>query len=778
MLAFANLRKTKGNTISLFSLFLIAALLLNAGLLVFINFGGFFDKSSKELNSSNIYYIISRNLYDDEVEDFIKNNDNVIEMQKEESIWANADTKYSGETRESFLLINDADVTRTMSKWKFVGDHLTPDKMSIYLPYIYQLDGGYNLNDQFEVSIDDSKFTFTIKGFTEDVYFSSTETGFFGIYLPHETYEWLSSELGDSYKATLIFANLKKLNTDVETGIRDITSAKSISASADFTDTMFSIDLSLVKLSRVMMANMVSIMIVAFAVIIAVVCVIVIRFRIGNSIEDDMTKIGSLKAIGYTSRQIILSIVIQFILIAFSGSTTGISLSYLITPVLSDVFAQQSGLMWVQGFDGMISSIALCLILFIVFIVAFITAGCINKLNPIVALRGGMITHSFRKNHLPLSTSKGNLSIVLAFKSILQNMKQSIMITIILIAVSFAGTFSVVMFYNTTIDTKTFKETPGIEISNVIAALKPDLDQAELIENIKNMSDVRKLQFIDQVMVKADKSEVLVYVMDDYSTKETVTIYEGRYPLHSNEVALAGYLANIIEKNIGDSIILKIGDNQEQFIITGFTQGANMGGMNASIRTDGIKKLDPEFKQLALQIYLNKDVNAGEFLKNLENLYGDSFLSVIDMDKSMELGTSVYTSIISKVGISILIVTIAVDILVLYFVISSSIIRRKRELGIHKAIGYTTIQLMNQLTLGFILPIFAGVCIGSVIGITQTNPIMTIAQKSMGIMKADYIITPIWIALFGVSIVIVSYITSMLLTYRIHKISAYALVSE
>jgi putative ABC transport system permease protein len=45
-------------------------------------------------------------------------------------------------------------------------------------------------------------------------------------------------------------------------------------------------------------------------------------------------------------------------------------------------------------------------------------------------------------------------------------------------------------------------------------------------------------------------------------------------------------------------------------------------------------------------------------------------------------------------------------------------------------------------------------------------------------MKADYIITPIWIALFGVSIVIVSYITSMLLTYRIRKISAYELISE
>lgn len=55
---------------------------------------------------------------------------------------------------------------------------------------------------------------------------------------------------------------------------------------------------------------------------------------------------------------------------------------------------------------------------------------------------------------------------------------------------------------------------------------------------------------------------------------------------------------------------------------------------------------------------------------------------------------------------------------------------------------------------------------------------MSVAQRAMGITKANFIITPVWIALFGVAIVIVSYITSMLITYRIRKISAYALISE
>ena len=777
MLVFANIRKTKGHTVSLFIMFLIAALLLNAGLLVYINFGGFFDNTIKELNTSNIYYIIPSDTYNSEVEDLITNNKNVIEMQKEESLWATAVTEYNDDTREEFFLLSDADNIRNMSKWKFVGEHLPSDAMSVYVPYRYKQDG-YKLNDEFKMSFKDATITFTIKGFIEDIFFSASDTGVMGIYLPHDTYEMVSSELNDTCKATVIFANLKHINKEVETEIRELTKASEVSSSSDITKTIFSLDLAIIKLSRVMMASMVSVMIVAFAIIIVAVCLIVVIFRIGNSIEDDMTKIGSLKAIGYTCKQIVLSIVMQFGLIAFAGSIAGIALSYLATPLLSDVFAKQSGLLWVQGFDGSISSIALCLLLIIVVIVAFFAARRINKLHPIVALRGGIITHSFYKNHIPLSTSKGSLPIVLALKSLLQNKKQGIMISIILIAVSFAGTFAVVMFYNTTIDTKTFFETPGVELSNAVAIIKPDSDTTKFLDNIENWNEVRKVQFIDQAMVSIDKNQIIAYVMEDYSSKETNSVYQGRYPLHSNEIVLAGHLAEMIEKKIGDSVTVKIGDTQADFIITGLSQGAYMGGMNVSIQLDGMIKLNPDFKQQSLQIYLNKNENADEIVQKIKTLYGDVLMSATDMDKIMEQGTGVYIAIVSKVGIAILVVTILVVILVLYFVINSSVTRRKRELGIQKAIGFTTFQLMNQLSFGFLPPIIVGVCIGSMLGIMRTNAIMSVAQRAMSIMKANYIITPGWIALFGVAIVIVSYVTSMLITYRIRKISAYALVSE
>lgn len=782
MLTVSNIRKTIGHTISLFIMFLIAALLLNSGLLISFNFNKFFNDTCNELNTSNIYYTMPSRIYDDVLRQYIRDHENLISMQEEYSIWADVKVKYNDEERGLTLLMNDASFNRDLSKWKFVGEHLPveSDEMSIYLPSIFRESGNYNLNDNFLIHLtaNNKKLDFTIKGFIEDIFFSSMETGALGIYLPHDTFVMVSDLLGESHDAVLIYANLKEINKDIEIGIKELTGLEATTYSSNLSNLLLSFDIEIIETSRVLMAFMMAVMVIAFAFIIVAVCLIVVRFRISNSIEEDMAKIGSLKAIGYTSRQIILSIVLQFVLIALTASILGIILSYMTTPIISDVFAQQSGIKWIQGFDLYISTMSLGLIIIIVMLIAYISSRKIKRLNPIVALRGGIITHNFKKNHLPLEHSRGNISFFLAIRNLLQNKKQGIMITIIMFAVSFTGVFAVVMFYNTTVDTKAFNETPGIELSNVVLSLKTDTDHDRIKEEVINMEGVRKAQYIDDVMVVVNKYEVRAFVMEDYGAKETDTIYEGRYPKHANEIAIAGHLAKMLNKDIGDSISVEYSGVKEDYLITGFTQGTFMGGINASIRRDGFIKINPNYKEQSLQIYLDKDYDAGILSKKLEGLYKEEKLAITDMDYEIGVGAGVYTDIVSKVGITILVVTIAVVILVLYFVINSSIIRRKRELGIQKAIGYTTYQLMNQISMGLLPSTIIGVVIGCLVSATKSNAIMSLVQRGMGIMKANYVVVPLWIIEFAILLIVVSYITSILLTYRVRKISAYALITE
>jgi putative ABC transport system permease protein len=119
-----------------------------------------------------------------------------------------------------------------------------------------------------------------------------------------------------------------------------------------------------------------------------------------------------------------------------------------------------------------------------------------------------------------------------------------------------------------------------------------------------------------------------------------------------------------------------------------------------------------------------------------------------------------------------------VIILVLYFVISSSVIRKRRELGIQKAIGYTTLNLMNQISISFLFPMIFGISVGCVLGAAAANPLMALAMSGAGVVKANFIIPPAWIAVTGAGMAILSYAAGMFITWRIRKISAYALVTE
>ncbi len=785
----SNIRKTKSATATLIIMFIIASFLLNAGLLVLINYGSFFNKLKNELKPTDAYCFVPDSLYTNAVKDFLNRNEHIEKTQIMEVLSIGAKMDMKGTEKDYPIMFCNMDEEREVSKWKFVDNHLPPENMSVYIPDYFKAVGGYRLNDKITLKYLDADtntektLDFTIRGYVEDIFFSSTDTGYISFYLPDETYNQVKNILfNQKYKAHVVFTDLDdaKNSSKIDSGIRDILQLNSSSLIAgDSSEMLIVIDIDLVELSRCMMASIVSLMMVMFALIIAVVCLLVVRFRIVNSIEDDMMKLGSLKAIGYTSRQIILSILLQFGLIAGIGSIAGIALSYPALPAVASVFEQQSGLKWTQGFDGAISFMAFAILLLIVAFVSFFAARHVIRLSPINALRGESTARKYKKNRLPLEKAKGSLPFALAFKSICQNIKQSTMIAVVVMVVTFTGAFGVIMFYNTAIDAKTFAEVPGMEICNSIAVLNPEMDQTDAVNKIKAMDHVRKVQYFDEVKVKVDDVEASSYVMADYKGKETRLTYEGRYPEAHNEITLAGVLAERLDKKIGDMVTVGYGDKQETFQVVGLSNGSQMGGQNVSILTQDFQRLNPEFKPQSLFIYLNDGTDADAFTQKIESTFDrELLLSAVDFDKGMAEGMASYQNIVKVMGIVMLVITMLVVALVLYFVIGSSIIRRKRELGIQKAIGFTTLQLMHQVSVSFTVPIILGAIAGSLLGAFYTNPMMSIAMKSAGVMKANFIVDSVWIAFFGGVTIVFSYLLSMLVTWRIRKISAYALVTE
>ncbi|MBQ1536983.1 MAG: FtsX-like permease family protein, partial [Ruminococcus sp.] len=191
----------------------------------------------------------------------------------------------------------------------------------------------------------------------------------------------------------------------------------------------------------------------AFAAVIMAICLIIIVFTINNNISRDVTNIGALKAVGHTVGQIRAALTAEYLLLGFIGSVAGIALSYALYPVLEYLCIRQiTGIIWENRFFPEKSFGVLAGVLAAIVVTAFLSTIKIRSLHPATALRFGLQSNSFKKNHLPLDETKGGLNFLLAVKSALQNKAQNVIIFCIVLSVTFVTMFSGVLYYNTQVD--------------------------------------------------------------------------------------------------------------------------------------------------------------------------------------------------------------------------------------------------------------------------------------------------------------------------------------
>ena len=107
-LAMANIRKSKSASVSLFIFILIAALLLNIGLMGITQINPFFDHKADELNDPHVVFVTDQESYDPIYGEYITNYPGVIRTETEEII--NMDTaKFNfgnGELSNSAIFYN------------------------------------------------------------------------------------------------------------------------------------------------------------------------------------------------------------------------------------------------------------------------------------------------------------------------------------------------------------------------------------------------------------------------------------------------------------------------------------------------------------------------------------------------------------------------------------------------------------------------------------------------------------------------------------------------
>ncbi len=776
MLSLSNIRKNKGQTINLLAVIFITGFLLNLGLLLLFNFTKFYDKLCEEDHSPHAAFLMNPSSYKPIQSTYLKSYPGVTELEEQEVLSDTANIKYNGDIMPGMFIMVKSSAKQYMNPLKLVGPSTPLDDSSIYLPYIMKTGGNMKLGDDFFISVEGQEYHFTIAGFTEEVFFGSNTIQCYRFYLSDKGYDRLKVSLPSS---TRILQAVRMKNPSYSDRlIKDFSNKFYYQTATDNISSYYYSSYANVKMSRTFLSGITSMIFVALAAVILLVSLVVIRFRIHNTMEESMVNIGILKALGYQSRQIIASLVLQFTGITTVAILLGTVLSYAVLPLISDILKMQTALIWKQGFDPLISFIALFTILFIIFADTVLTSLRIRTMHPLTALRGGIPTHNFRYNFFPLETSHGNLTLLLAAKNVFLNIKQNLMIFVVIIAITFASASVLSIYYNIGLHPDSFADLVAGEVPDAIFVVKDPVNSAKIMKDIQESANVDKAIYYSGRSVLVNGNEAQGYITSDFSLTEGKMLYRGRYPKHDNEIALSGPLSQQTGKKIGDTVSITYNGNNYNYLITGLIQSMNDNGNGLSITTDGMKRLYPKFMPERVYVYMKNAADTQNLINELIKTNGRLFVNTLNMKKLVGVQLGVYGSVFATITSVITVITCFVVILVLYLVLKTSILRRRHEIGIQKAIGFTSFQLMNQLLLCFSPSVIAGVAAGCILGIYCFNPLFVILVQSLGIMTASMPASYSLTVLLGIGIILLSYVISLLITLRIRKITPYMLVSE
>ncbi|MCL1936092.1 MAG: ABC transporter permease [Defluviitaleaceae bacterium] len=778
MLTKSNLIKNKSQSLSIFIVMLLVSLFLNIGLVIYIDVVNFLHTRADELNSSHFSTVQRKDAPSNAQINFINDYPDIYSVESQSVIIGIGSV---GNHFGGFIISYDSPnqfmnpMTPFEDVFPLYGD-------AIYLPRVLFLSSGYNLGDTITVVLMGEEFYFTLAGSTEEILYDGM-MNLWRLYIPAERFAEIQS-IFPEYNVNLISSRMEDSSqiSTIYQEYRNIFFGTEYALTGELSRFGFYLPITYDELfeARSSIPMIFSAFTIALAIILLVVGIIVIRFQITNNIEENIVNIGILKAVGHSNFQIILSIVLQFVFVVIIAAILGALASSLLIPLLIQIIEPMFGLRWLPSVNFTIILFSIFVIILITFVFSFISSFKINSLDTLVILRGGLNSYQFRKNIVPFYKSKNPIVLQMALKRFFQNKKQGLMISLIVTSLTFAGSASIATHYNMSVNIDDFVQMAAGELAfiNLIVNLNDSQLGADFYNRMSNNSEVSKIFGSEDIGIFIENNVIATTIIENFEYLQGYSLVYGRFPTANNEIVLTPLALSSIEKEVGDFISLRTSNESFEFLITGLITSSNHAGFSGMIDINSFLILEPDFVFRDFHIVLEDGVDEEVFVNFLYETEGNIFFNIVSIQNEIDTQIASMGSIFSLIAFIILIVSFLVIIMILYMIIKITILRLKRELGIQKAIGFTNFQLMNQIALNLTPSIVIGVLTGSVIGYLSFGTIFGILLSGLGGTGGSLEAPILWIVMMSIALIILSYIVSILISWRIRKISAYSLVTQ
>lgn len=663
------------------------------------------------------------------------------------------------------------------------------EKGEIYLPLGLKSKLKCDIGDTLETYFYTGKFEFKIKGFVQEPLNGSEMIGWKQVFISDEDFEEIkkfsdeisSTEYRDDpkmqhniefkvvylYKSDDYKGSDEKFHRDVNLATKlgdmstgNLTKAKSVNYST-------------------LLPSVLSKIVLVFIAMLFVVTLVIMGHSISSEIEIDRKKLGILKSQGFTKQKIRLIMQVQYILAQLIGIALGLVISMLLTGVISDVFMVSVGVpitLSVSVFKAILLIVSLIAIS--VFVMTVKTHKIAN-ISPVKAITGQKDEVYF-DSRLKMNLSKRFLSLTLGIRQFTCAKRRYIgMLIISALLMYFMLSINLI---GAMITSENALDMMGMEVTQLDMNLTNagddvmTLDEAEKIadEIIEKYTTIEKRFAVSNLYCSIDGYSILCR---SYKYPQYIGgIIKGRQPRHANEILITPMVSDEFGWQVGDKVTVSDKEGSLECMVVGLYQSTNDAGMVFAIPFEAFETLNPKMS-LTYEGYMLEDASkAQQIADEIDAALGKAgSCRYWDIN---DVGDVMYQNEVNLLKAIVYIFSAIFMLVAVVLLCTKAFVLERRDIGIYKAVGFTSGRLRMAFALRFSFVAALGSVAGLVLSLLLSEKMLSLMLRTIGLayLELDFglldTLVPMAVLITGF------FVFSLLASRKIKKVETRELVAE
>ncbi len=619
---------------------------------------------------------------------------------------------------------------------------------------------------------------FEIKGFVQEPVTGAAMIGFKQMFISKEDYDAISKECHAIQTEDISFdMTIMNIHQSPDSELSPAQFQRELNLETNIIATsLAALTLDQSKNYSMLVPDMILNIVLVFAIFLFVIVLIVMGHSISTEIEIDYVALGVLKSQGFTKEKLRQLFLWQYGLAELIGILLGCVLAMPLKKMVGTACQAMVGTLPASEVINATSVLLILGIVVVSFILIHISTAKVVSISPVRAILGGKEQIYF-DHLLQLPIAKKALAVSLAFRQITSGKKRYAGVVLIVAILTFFM-ISVNLMGDLLCSDDVFA-TMGLVMPDIEVQAKTE-DMAEKWEQVDEQIEAySKLTDVNSVTngYMSLNGENLACVVYEYP-ESIPGLLEGRLPLYDNEILITEFVSESLELEMGDEVTVSEYDKEETYIISGINQTTSDVGMAFVMNMKGKERLRDEEITIYSRYYVLEDKTQLDAIeKMLQEEYGDELAIEVYTEENNPI-TGMYSGIITLLQMIIHVFSLIFVAVAVRMVCTKVFLQERTDIGIYKAIGFTSGKLRMQFAMRFFLVALVGAVFGILLSVLASAKAIGVVMRFVGLTKLvltftfESLVVPV--AIISVSCMVFAFIAAS----KIKKVEVRELVVE